>query len=183
MKMNERKVTGRSLSAAGAWLCLVLLLIGLGLAGAQTVRKVPSAEADTLQSVSLSKAAAIERMQAIQKAFAAIAEAWFDEDHTTLSQLVADEGVRIAIAPDPKRDSQYSPSQAFYFFKSLFQSSETDSFEFRRLQNDSESGSVHAMVEWLYHREGSDKPVHERLFFTLSQEQAGWGVTSIRAVR
>jgi hypothetical protein len=181
--MDKRRVTGWRLSAVGAGVCLTLLLIGLGLAGAQTVRKIEPAASDTLQSVSLSKGAAIERMEAIRSAFVAIAEAWSAEDHTMLSELVAEEGVRIAIAPDPKRDSQYSPSQAFYFFKSLFQSSETDSFEFRRLQNDSESGSVHAMVDWLYHREGSDKPVRERLFFTLSQEQAGWGVTSIRAVR
>jgi hypothetical protein len=115
--------------------------------------------------------------------FAAIASAWNDENHTALAEMVGKDGVSIAIAPDPDRDSHYSPNQAFYFFKNLFRSSRCDSFGFRRLQEEGEAEPVHAVAYWSYRRAGSETPVGERLIFTLTRGASGWGLSEIRAIR
>lgn len=115
--------------------------------------------------------------------FDAVAVAWEAADHAALAEMVAPEGVRIAIAPQPERETDYSPSQAFYFFKSLFRSTRTDSFAFRRIRKEAGGGLVHAVADWSYRRAGGDAPVQDRLFFTLTQGRSGWGLSEIRAVR
>ena len=115
--------------------------------------------------------------------YAIIADAWLAEDHKKLAEVVAEDGVVIAIAPDRKRDSRYSPDQAFYFFKNLFQFAHTDSFEFRRLQDEEEGGVIHAVADWKYRRTGSEALVGERFIFTLTSSTSGWGLIEIRAIR
>jgi hypothetical protein len=115
--------------------------------------------------------------------FETVAIAWEAADHATLAELVAPEGVRIAVMPRPERENQYSPSQAFYFFKNLFRSTRTDTFSFRRIQQEAEGGVVHAVADWSYRRAGADVLVQDRLFFTLTEGRSGWGLSEIRAVR
>lgn len=115
--------------------------------------------------------------------YAIIADAWLAQDHKQLAEVVAEDGVVIAIAPDRKRDSRYSPDQAFYFFKNLFQFAHTDSFEFRRLQDEEEGGVIHAVADWKYRRTGSEALVGERFIFTLTSSTSGWGLIEIRAIR
>ena len=131
----------------------------------------------------ISKRPLSKSVQAAHAVFEAISEAWSAEDHAALAKLIAPDGVRIAIVLQPERDSLYSPSQAFYFFKSLFQSDLTDVFRFRRWQNEAASGRMHAVADWQYRRAGSDSVVAERLFFTLTDGRAGWGLSEIRTIR
>ncbi|MFH1845892.1 MAG: hypothetical protein ABIF77_22135 [bacterium] len=116
-------------------------------------------------------------------AFESVAEAWRAADHTTLSELVAPAGVRIAITPQTNRVNSYSPSQAFYFFKGFFRSNRTESFEVSRWQEDIAGGQVHVVVDWLHERTGADALVEDRLYFALAHGQAGWGLTEIQMFR
>lgn len=114
---------------------------------------------------------------------ASIENAWRAEDHAALAALIAADGVEIAINSQIGTRNRYSPSQAFYFFKSLFASTEQESFRFARLSEERQAGMLHAVAEWNYRR-GDAGPVRaERLFFTLQRGEAGWGVTGVRAVR
>jgi hypothetical protein len=115
--------------------------------------------------------------------FELITDAWLVGDHTLLSESVSPEGVLIAVLPQLDRENLYSSSQAFYFFKNLFQSTRTDSFEFRRLQDKAEAGLAHAVAIWRYRRTGSNAINSERLFFTLTHGRTGWGLSEIRTLR
>lgn len=112
----------------------------------------------------------------------AVARAWQAEDHAVLSGLVAEEGVEIAMAQTGARN-HYSGRQAFYYFKNLFRTTDTDAFRFSLFREDSEVGLVQAVADWSYRRTGAEGAQNERLFFTLKQAEAKWGLTAIRALR
>jgi ketosteroid isomerase-like protein len=149
---------------------------------AQEARKLEGADAPQLQPINLEPDPSATDGETAHDIFAALALAWQNEDHDTLAELVADDGVEIAITPDPKRDTHYSPDQAFYFFKNLFKSSETDTFQYMRQQNQGQGGLVHALVDWSYHRNGDDVVVVERLVIKLTHDADGWGLSEIRAI-
>jgi hypothetical protein len=152
-----------------AWLALLLVVLPAGAAGQADSAGVAEPEPG--------------RRVHPRVVFDAVAVAWEAADHAALAEMVAPEGVRIAIAPQPERETDYSPSQAFYFFKSLFRSTRTDSFAFRRIRKEAGGGLVHAVADWSYRRAGGETPVQDRLFFTLTQGRSGWGLSEIRAVR
>ncbi len=104
------------------------------------------------------------------------------EDHGALAARVAPDGVDIAFGQGGARN-HYSASQAFYFFKNLFQSTETVTFRFSLLNEEPETGLVHAVADWTRRRSGESRAVPERLIITLAHGEAGWGLTGIRAIR
>lgn len=112
----------------------------------------------------------------------ALARAWAAEDHGALAARVAPDGVDIAFGQGGARN-HYSASQAFYFFKNLFQSTETVSFHFSLLNEEPETGLVHAVADWARRRSGESGTMSERLIITLAHGEAGWGLTGIRAIR
>jgi len=112
----------------------------------------------------------------------ALARAWDAEDHGALAARVAPDGVDIAFGQGGARN-HYSASQAFYFFKNLFQSTETVSFRFSLLNEEPETGLVHAVADWTRRRSGENGTTSERLIITLAHGEAGWGLTGIRAIR
>lgn len=116
--------------------------------------------------------------------FDAVARAWQAEDHAALADRVAAEGVDIAVNLATGARNHYSARQAFYFFKNLFQTTETTAFRFTLLQdNEGDGGPVHALADWSYRRAADGDPVAERLVFSLSHGARGWALVSIRAMR
>lgn len=175
--------TGRRLIPCG-WLVILMAIVSLpSFASAQQARQVQADEVPPLQRVELESDPSATDGETAHDVFAALAAAWRDEDHETLAELVADDGVAIAITPDRERDTHYSPDQAFYFFKNLFKSSDTDTFQYLRQQNQNEGGLVHAVVDWSYHRTGGEKVIGERLVIKLTHDADGWGLSEIRAIR
>jgi len=163
-----------------------VLMVGFCLADevlAQSARQLEGKESPPLQSLQLENDPSATDDDTAHDIFAALAQAWQQEDHASLADLVAREGVEIAIAPDQERDTHYSPDQAFYFFKNLFQSSDTDSFKYLRLQHQNRGGLVHAVADWSYRRPGGDAVVGERLVVKLTHDASGWGLSEIRAIR
>jgi hypothetical protein len=118
-----------------------------------------------------------------RSALEAVARAWEAGDHAALSELVAEEGVEIAITAETGARNHYSGRQAFYFFRNLFRTTETDAFRFSLLREDHDSGLVQAVADWSYRRTGADNQQNERLFLTWKQGDAKWGLIAIRAVR
>jgi hypothetical protein len=115
-------------------------------------------------------------------ALAELASGWIEADHAAVAELVADEGVRIALS-EPGRESLYTASQAFYFFKSLFRTARTVSFDFQRLQEGDGGGGVHAVAEWVHQRPGAEGTVRELLLFSLLPCDSRWGLSEIRIIR
>lgn len=115
--------------------------------------------------------------------FLALATFWETEDHTELAELVCTDGVRIVMNPVNEREVTYSPSQAFYFFRNLFQTSETESFSYLRRQEDDSGGQVRAVVRWRFRPSGEEEIDEVRLVLSLVQRDAGWKLTEIRAIR
>jgi hypothetical protein len=107
---------------------------------------------------------------------------WRAEDYAALSSLIATDGARISLGPVPERENLYSPSQAFYFFKNLFQALESEVFAVETSQADADD-QVHAVVRWGYRRSGDGKTEGMRLVISLVRGPEGWAVTEIRALR
>ncbi|MFO7655345.1 MAG: hypothetical protein R6X25_16210 [Candidatus Krumholzibacteriia bacterium] len=159
--MCERRDTGRK----GAWRAAVVVLVAVAslapAAGARLVLERHSQAAATLH---------------------ALAGHWRIEDHAALAELVASEGVRIAIGPVPDRENLYSPSQSFYFFKNLFQDLESEAFVVET-QQDGDQGRAHAVARWRFRRSGADRTEEMRLVISLVRGPDGWAVGEIRALR
>ncbi len=180
---RTRKMSDPNNLCGNLALVLVMVFCLSGGVFAQSARQLEGADASPLQSLELEKDLSPADGDTAHDIFAALAQAWQEEDHASLAALVAREGVEIAIAPDQERDTHYSPDQAFYFFKNLFQSSDTDSFTYLRLQQQNRGGLVHAVADWSYRRPGGDTAFGERLVIKLTHDASGWGLSEIRAIR
>jgi hypothetical protein len=116
-------------------------------------------------------------------AFLALAACWEAADHTCVADLVSSDGVQIVMGPVADRQVTYSPRQAFYFFRNLFQTSDSESFSYLRRQEDDAGGQVRAVVRWRFRRHGDDEVQEVRLVLSLAQRDDGWRLTEIRAIR
>ena len=115
--------------------------------------------------------------------FLELATYWETEDHTELAELVSADGVHIVMGIVADREVTYSPRQAFYFFRNLFQTNETESFSYLRRQEDDSGGQVRGMVRWRFRRHGAEQIEEVRLVLSLGQRAEGWKLTEIRAIR
>lgn len=126
-----------------------------------------------------------QEQQASQSAavFLELATYWETEDHTELAELVSADGVHIVMGTVADREVTYSPRQAFYFFRNLFQTSETESFSYLRRQEDDAGGQVRGVVRWRFRRHADEEIEEIRLVLSLGQRAEGWKLTEIRAIR
>jgi hypothetical protein len=124
-----------------------------------------------------------ERAQSAAAVFMALASHWENESHTDLADLVSADGVRVAMGPVADREVTYSPRQAYYFFRNLFQTSETESFRYQRRQDEESSSQARSVVRWRYRRHGSERVEEVRLVVSLGYRDEGWKLTEIRAIR
>ncbi len=114
--------------------------------------------------------------------FTAIAEAWQQEDEEALAALVHQDGLRVT-AGDYDRFTNYSPSQAYYYFKNQFQQHPTVSFQFERLQERlSGQDRVHGMVVWEYRKAHQSGTREIRLVLVLTRQEGGWRLAEINAI-
>ena len=161
-KWNRTVVT--SLKASG-----ILLLV-------QVLVFAPLAEAKIVKSGGRSASADPDLV------FDAIAQAWENENDETLAKLVHQDGVRVWCG-DYDRFTNYSPNQAFYYFRNQFRQHPTVSFEFTRLQ-EQQSGSdrVHGMVVWQYRRPNVSSILEMRLVLVLTRQGDQWRLSEINTI-
>ena len=118
---------------------------------------------------------------ALQAVFDRLAMAWSAGDEKTLAELVHPDGVLISTAQ--ARHTTYSPSQAYYYFKNLFQGRRNVSFAFVRTQDVSAGDLVHGLAEWEFILDDDWQTQDLKLEFVLTDEDGAWQLTRINTIR
>lgn len=113
--------------------------------------------------------------------FSRLAAGFEAGDAGALAALVHSEGLRVT--GHSERSGEYSPSQAVYFFRNLFQSQRTLVFAFRRTQDDAPGGIARALADWKRRRIDSERVVEQQLVLVLSRDDGQWRLTEINMIR
>jgi len=118
-----------------------------------------------------------------REVFGDIARAWEEGDEQALAALIHEDGLRVTNSQAGKRVSNYSPSQAYYFFRNLFQSHRTLLFEFEMMQDATAGARVHGMATWKRRRPDSEKIQSIKLVCILIQQDDLWKLAEINTIR
>ena len=155
---------------AGLVLAAGVLAIGLGLfpAGQAGARLVRDRDAET---------------NAPREVFGQIARAWEDGDEQALANLIHPDGLRVTNLQPGERASHYSPSQAYYFFRNLFNAHRTLLFEFEMMQDATAGARVYGMATWKRRRPDSENIQVVKLVCILVQEDEQWRLAEINTIR
>lgn len=114
--------------------------------------------------------------------FTAIAAAWENGDEEALKDLVHEDGLRVT-GGDNDRFTNYSPNQAYYYFKNQFRLHQTVTFQFERLQEKlSGRDRVHGMVIWEYRRASGAEIQERRLVLVLTRQGDDWRLSEINPI-
>lgn len=114
--------------------------------------------------------------------FAAIAEAWKTGDEEILAGLVHQDGLRVTNG-EYERFTNYSPNQAFYFFKNQFQTHATVAFTIERLQDSNGAlDRVHGMVVWSYRKANLAAIQEKKLVLVLTRLGDVWRLAEINTI-
>jgi ketosteroid isomerase-like protein len=103
-------------------------------------------------------------------------------DQQVLADLVHEDGLRVRSGGADNRDTGYSPSQAYYYFKNLFQSHRTVTFAYLRLEEATVGERVHALARWVHRRPSRDEDVELRLVIVLSRQGDAWRLAEITTI-
>ena len=117
----------------------------------------------------------------LQAFFAEIESAWQASDQRVLADCVHGDGVRVRF--DGARQTVYSPSQAFYYFKNLFHGRRTLDFQFVRTQDLSAGDLIHGMAVWEFILDGDWQAQDVKLDFVLTREEETWRLTRLDTIR
>jgi hypothetical protein len=104
------------------------------------------------------------------------------DDHEAMANLLSAQGARLNLGPVAERSSDLTPSQAFYYFKTLFQDRQTVEFAFAKHQ-EVDGGRLHAVAIWRFTALAAGPETRQRVLFTLAHGDDGWKVTEITAWR
>ena len=115
--------------------------------------------------------------------FGMIAAAWEAADQQALADLVHESGLTVTSGDAPDRTTRYSPSQAFYYFKNMFQTHRTLQVSFDKMQDASAGDRVHGMAIWKRRRPDSDKIQELKLVCVLGRQGDVWRLTEINKIR
>lgn len=114
--------------------------------------------------------------------FELVKQAFESGDQQVLADLVHADGLRVKAGGPGARDTDYSPSQAFYYFKNLFQARRTVTFEFARMTEAPSGDRVHALAQWTHRRSGRDEDDRWRLVIVLSRQGDAWRLAEITTI-
>ncbi len=125
--------------------------------------------------------AAKDRNSSYGAVFTRVAGAWRNGDQKTLARLVHPDGLKVIASGSPDRAVNYSSSQAFYYFRNLFQNNRTTSFTMTRIQDSPQGGRVHGLADWEYESGRQARKV--RLVIVLTRHKAHWFLSEITTIR
>ena len=114
-------------------------------------------------------------------AFELIKLAFEEADQQVLADLVHADGLLIR-SGSGGRDTDYSPSQAFYYFKNLFQSHRTVSFTYLRMEETAVGERIHALAQWSRQGPQGDTEQDSRLVFVLIRQDQQWRLAEITTI-
>jgi hypothetical protein len=116
-------------------------------------------------------------------AFGQLAAGWRAGQEAEVAALVHPDGLTITSGQSTERTTHYSPSQAFYYFKNLFQTHETVAFVFDKVQGGGDSGRSHGMATWERRRPGQEKGQILKLMFVMARQGDTWMLSEIHTIR
>jgi len=155
----------RKYALGGAVLLMVLVIVMAGQATAKLVKE---------------KGTAANAPRAI---FGQIAVAWEEGDEQALADLIHADGLQVTTGRSGERTSHYSPSQAYYYFRNVFQSHRTLLFEFEMMQDATAGVRVHGMATWKRRRPDSENIQVVKLVCVLIQQDEQWKLAEINTIR
>jgi ketosteroid isomerase-like protein len=117
------------------------------------------------------------------RVFDKIAEAWQNADQQTLADLVHEDGLKVTTGGDPDRTTHYSRSQAFYYFKNVFQTHRSLVFSFELMPDVTAGDRVHGMAVWKRRRPDSDRIQELKLVCLLARQGDQWRLVEINKIR
>lgn len=164
-RLAARPVRTRVLPAPAAPLVAALLLAGVVLAA--PAQAAPAADRDAGPSAG--------------DVFSQVATAFEAGDADALAGLVHADGLRVS--GHNERVGVYSPAQAVYFFRNLFQAQRTLVFTFRKTQDDASGRLARALAEWKRRRVDSDRIVDQQLVLVLARDGQHWRLAEINLMR
>lgn len=113
--------------------------------------------------------------------FARVAAAFEDGDASALAALVHRDGLRVT--GHNERAGEYSPAQAVYFFRNLFQAHRTLLFTFRMTQDDASGRFARGMADWKRRRVDSERIIEQQMLLVLAREDGQWRLAEINLMR
>lgn len=118
-----------------------------------------------------------------RQVFGQIAAAWEAADEEALAALIGSEGLRVTNSQAGERVSHYSPSQAYYYFRNVFQSHRSLLFEFEMMQDATAGARVHGIANWKRRRPDSEIIQVVKLVCILVRQDDGWKLAEINTIR
>jgi ketosteroid isomerase-like protein len=115
--------------------------------------------------------------------FDLIAAAWQEGDQQALANLVHESGLKVTSGGTSDRTTHYSPSQAFYYFKNIFQTHRTLIFTFEKMQDASAGDRVHGMAVWKRRKPDSERINELKLVCVLARQGDQWRLVEINKIR
>ncbi|PJA73697.1 hypothetical protein CO151_12335 [bacterium CG_4_9_14_3_um_filter_65_15] len=116
-----------------------------------------------------------------QVEFSRLAQAWRSADRKTLAGMVHPDGLVITPQGASDRTATYSPSQAFYYFRNLFQDNHTLTFTMTRIQGFPRGDRVHGLALWDF-EDGTQRKAL-RLVIVLARDQDHWYLSEITTIK
>lgn len=113
--------------------------------------------------------------------FERVARAFEAGDAAALAGLVHRDGLRVS--GHNERAGEYSPAQAVYFFRNLFQAQRTLLFAFRKTQDDASGRFARGMADWKRRRVDSERVIEQQLLVVLAREDGQWRLAEITMMR
>jgi hypothetical protein len=115
--------------------------------------------------------------------FDLIATAWQEMDQQALADLVHETGLKVTSGTNADRTTHYSPSQAFYYFKNMFQTHRTLLFTFEKMQDTTDGDRVHGMAVWKRRKPDSERINELKLVCVLARQGDQWRLVEINKIR
>ncbi len=113
--------------------------------------------------------------------FAKIAAAFEESAASPLATLVHPDGLRVTGHGD--RISHYSPNQAVYFFRNLFEGQRTLLFSFMKSQDDARGDHARGMATWKRRRLDSERVIEVQIVIVLARDGDHWRLTELNIIR
>lgn len=153
------------------------MLLAAWLAGAAAI--IPATAPAAADLVRDERAAPATEARAV---FELVRLAFEQGDQQVLADLVHEDGLRVRTGSTGSRETNYSPSQSFYYFKNLFKTHVTHEFLYQRMEEAAVGERVHALARWTFRRPGVDEDVGLRLVIVLSRQGEAWRLAEITTI-
>lgn len=134
-----------------------------------------------LMTLCLSATAGVGADTGPRPVFGIVSGAFEDSDASRLAALVHPDGVLVTGSGD--RASRYSPSQAVYFFRNLFEGHRTLTFLFIKSQDKASGDHARGMAAWKRRRVDSERVVELQLVIVLARDGDQWRLSELNMIR